>query len=103
MNECPDASSISVLQTLELLDSDFPQFAQGVADGRYAFWLGSGISRSRFPMLGELVIKVLEYLRSRIDQQNCDYPYLEALGRAFNVAALNDEERNHINFGVYHS
>lgn len=98
MNECPDASSISVLQTLELLESDFQQFAQGVADGRYAFWLGSGISRTRFPMLGELVIKVLEYLRSRIDQQNCDCPYLEALGRAFNVAALNDEERIHIDF-----
>lgn len=98
MNESPDAGSISVLETLELLDDHFPHFAQGVADGRYAFWLGSGISRSRFPMLGELVIKVLEYLRSRIDKQNCECPYAEALGRAFNIAALNDEERDHIDF-----
>jgi hypothetical protein len=36
-------------------------------------------------MLGELVIKVLEYLRSRIDQQNGGCAYVEALDRAFNV------------------
>lgn len=98
LNDCPDAGSISVLQTLELLDNDFPQFAQGVADGRYVFWLGSGISRSRFPMLGDLVIKVLEYLRSRIDQNNSECPYREALGRAFNVAVLNEDERKLIDY-----
>jgi len=96
LNNCPHAGSISVFQTLCLLDSYFPEFAQGVADGRYAFWLGSGISRSRFPMLGDLVIKVLEYLRSRINHDNPNCPFKEALERAFNIAGLNDDERNQV-------
>lgn len=79
-----------------MLDNHFPEFAQGVADGRYAFWLGSGISRSRFPMLGDLVVKVLEFLRSRIDHENPNCPFKEALERAFNIAALNEGERNQV-------
>lgn len=96
MNDNPDAGSITVLQTLELLDNGFQSFAEGVADGRYAFWLGSGISRSRFPMLGDLVLKVLEFLRARIDVQNANCPYLEAIERAFQIAALSDEERDQV-------
>lgn len=100
MDDNPDADSITVLQTLELLDNDFQSFAEGVANGRYAFWLGSGISRSRFPMLGDLVLKVLEYLRARIDVHNDNCPYLEAMERAFQIAALNDEERGQVSLNT---
>ena len=67
MTEAPKAWEISVIQTLEVLDGSFKNFANGVAEGNYSFWLGSGISRDKFPMLEGLIIKVLEYLRNKID------------------------------------
>ena len=81
---------------LTLLDSDFLRFAKGVADGRYAFWLGSGISFSRFPGLRVIVIKVLEHLRIRAHpaQDNCSFN--KALNRAFNIANLTAAEREAI-------
>ncbi|WP_171186084.1 SIR2 family protein [Ruegeria sp. HKCCC2117] len=47
-------------------------------------------------MLGDLVVKVLEFLRSRIDHENPNCPFKEALERAFNIAALNEDERNQV-------
>ncbi len=62
MTTTPQAWDINVEQTLELLDGPFKTFADGVAEGKYSFWLGSGISRDKFPMLEDLIVKVLEYL-----------------------------------------
>src|SRR4051812_15855476 len=45
------AGSITVSETLSLLDEQHAGFAAGVGDGRYMFWLGSGISRGIVPML----------------------------------------------------
>ena len=95
-----DASAITVLQTLELLDGEYKGFADGIADGRYAFWLGSGISRSRFPMLGDLVVDVLEFLRGRLTTGNSDCVYLRALERAFQIALLSPAEKQQIDYSV---
>jgi hypothetical protein len=43
----PTALTITIRQAIDLLDSDFAALADGVAHRRYAFWLGSGISRER--------------------------------------------------------
>jgi hypothetical protein len=43
----PHAASISVSETLALLDGQFEVFAKGVAEDRYVLWLGSGISFGR--------------------------------------------------------
>jgi hypothetical protein len=64
--ETPSAATITVRQTLALLDGEHRGLADGVANGRYAFWLGSGISRGRVPDLEILVEKVLEFLRAGI-------------------------------------
>ena len=66
MSTAPNAATISLTETLALLDGDFAAFANGVADARYAFWLGSGISFSRFPGLKQIVVKALEFLRTRV-------------------------------------
>lgn len=96
MAKGPDAGTITVRQTLDLLDGDFRDLADGVADSRYAFWLGSGISLSRFPGLKELVEQVLEFLRDRAEPGDKNGAYLQALERAFAIAVLSDDERNQI-------
>ena len=40
MTQSMKAASISIQQALELLDTDFAELAEGVANGQYASWLG---------------------------------------------------------------
>jgi hypothetical protein len=54
----PTALAISIQQTIDLLDSDFAELAEGVAESRYAFWLGSGISRERVDDLKPVIARV---------------------------------------------
>jgi hypothetical protein len=51
----PSAATITVCQTLALLDGRFRAFAVGVAEDRYALWLGSGISFGRVDGLKQVV------------------------------------------------
>jgi len=51
-------------------------------------------------MLGELVLKVLEFLRVRVDQQSGNCFYSEALERAFKIAVLTDEERGQVDLAT---
>ena len=87
------AESITVRQTLDLLYGPFAPLAGGVADGRYAFWLGSGISRERLPDLRDLILRVLAFLHERIvvDDPNCHHR--KALDQAVEMAGLRPEER----------
>lgn len=96
----PTAMSISIGETLKLLDGDFKKFADGFAEGRYALWLGSGISRGRFPMLSDLIVKVLEYLRSHADSADGSCPYGTALMEALQMAQLNSEAIGKLDFTV---
>jgi len=89
----PSAATITVAETLDLLEGPFAAVARGVADGRYVLWLGSGISRDRLPGLRELILKVLTFLHSRIDTGSCDCPYRSALERAVEMASLHPDER----------
>lgn len=63
----PTAGTITVRQVLDLLDGTFAGLAEGVAQRRYAFWLGSGISRDRVDDL-KSVIAQGSHLSTR---QNC--------------------------------
>lgn len=98
MNMVAHAWDISLIQTLELLDGPYKKIADGVADGRYSFWLGSGISRDRFPMLEDLVIKVLEFLREKISPGDENCPYYKALNTALGFAGLNHDEREQADY-----
>jgi hypothetical protein len=92
-SSAPTADSITVKETLELLDGEFASLAKGVASGRYVFWLGSGISRRRVPDLGGLVRKVLEFLQAHIDPGDPRCVHRKALERAVDLAGLRDDER----------
>ena len=81
-----DAGSITVRETLELLETDFADFADGLANGRYALWLGSGISRDRLPDLRSLARRVLDFLHDRMGHAGDPAPYRASLERALALA-----------------
>jgi len=95
----PSAATITVAQTLALLDGPFAGVAQGVEEGRYALWLGSGISRGRVPGLDRVVVRVLEFLRARIDAAQNDCSHRKALEKAVAIAELRTAEQEAIDFG----
>ena len=60
MGSLPTAATISIKETLELLDGEFLGLSQGLAEGQYALWLGSGISRDRVIGLDGVLAKLIE-------------------------------------------
>jgi len=89
----PTAFTITVRETLDLLDGPFAGLAEGVAQGQYAFWLGSGISRDRVDDLKGVVERVLTHLRDRIDPGNGACAYRAALEEALDLAHLSPADR----------
>lgn len=87
------AVDISVRDTLKLLDGSFEPFAAGVSNGLYAFWLGSGISFGRAPSLRILVGKVVEFVRSRIDNADPNCKFARTLREILNLAGASADER----------
>jgi hypothetical protein len=84
----PNAVNITVTEVLELLDGKFAALAEGVATGLYSFWLGSGISLARVEGLSGVVVRVIEFLRTRINPSDDDCPYLAALEEVLRVAGV---------------
>lgn len=62
----PSAASISVRDTIRILDGPFLPMALGISENRYALWLGSGISFNRVPGLKFVVKNVLDFLQQRV-------------------------------------
>lgn len=75
----PTAASISIVETIELLDGPLSNFSEGFQASLYALWLGSGISRERVVGLDGVLAKLLENLRLRITGTDCEHH------RAFNA------------------
>lgn len=91
------ADSITVSQTLQLLDTEHVSFAEGVAAGKYMFWLGSGISLGVVPGLRGVVRKVLEHLQSRMTPGDPDDRFRTALIEIiYDIAVLNDDEKSRL-------
>lgn len=95
-----DASTISVRQTLALLDGPFLTVANGIAESRYAFWLGSGISFGRVEGLRQVIPRVLEFLRARSDPTRDDCRFRIAIDNALDLAPLSADERARVDFTV---
>lgn len=87
----PTASSITLRETLDLLDGPFSSVKSGVAQGSYAFWLGSGISRDRVIGLDGILSKLIEFLRQHAtDAVGCRYK--DALMRILKMAEPADAD-----------
>ena len=91
-----DAGTITVSQSLDMLDGPFRSFAEGVAEDRYVLWLGSGISLGRVDGLKDIVLRIIEFLRSRIspDDPNCRFG--RSLQRALELGHLSEDEKGRI-------
>jgi hypothetical protein len=86
------AVKITVTQTLQLLDGPCSGVADGLAERRYALWLGSGISRDRVDDLNAIIRRVLSHLRDRSDFSDPDCTYHQALNEAIALAQLSYAE-----------
>ncbi|WOD18154.1 SIR2 family protein [Paraburkholderia kirstenboschensis] len=77
---------------MALFDGKFAGLSKGVAQGEYAFWLGSGISRDRVVGLDGVLAKLIEFLRVRATAMaNCGYRL--ALDKIIDMAAPSADER----------
>jgi hypothetical protein len=88
----PTAATISLKETLDLLDGPFRNVSRGVVEGQYALWLGSGISRDRVLGLDGVLAKLIEFLRSNAKRDPTG-AYGKALEKVLDMAAPSAEER----------
>jgi hypothetical protein len=65
LSPVPTAATITIKQTLDLLDGTFKPLAEAFDRGEYALWLGSAISRERVAALDGVLRKLIEFLRIR--------------------------------------
>lgn len=73
-SDLPTAQTITVKETIDLLDGQFADVAKAIAEGSYAFWLGSGISRERVIGLDGVLAKLIEFLRNHATTaSNCRF------------------------------
>lgn len=64
-------TNITLKDSLKIL-CDRPQLTERVFKSDYCFWVGSGISRCRYPGLPELISKLLNELWARVDHDNSE-------------------------------
>ncbi len=88
------ARTITISETLDLLDGPLKSFSAGFNDGLYALWLGSGISRERVVGLDGVLAKLLENLRLRITGTDCKHH--RAFDTILDLADLSTDERAQI-------
>jgi hypothetical protein len=86
------AGNITIVETLALLDGQFAALSQGISQGRYAFWLGSGISRDRIDDLKRMIRRLLVHLQMKIDPSDSDCRFRVALTAALELAQLSPDE-----------
>ncbi|MDR6955511.1 hypothetical protein J2X65_004891 [Ancylobacter sp. 3268] len=94
------AWDITVLDTLGLLDGPLHEFADGVADDRYAVWLGAGVSMGKLPGLEGVVEAVLEHVRSRVDPTNGACAFRASLNEILALVTLDDAQRGTLDYGI---
>lgn len=90
----PTASTITIAETLDLLDGPQSNFSEGFQAGQYTLWLGSGISRERVVGLDGVLSKLLENLRQRITGVDCEHH--RAFDKIIALAELSDDDKAHV-------
>jgi hypothetical protein len=71
--------SSTVGETLYRLRHEWSRETEAILAGEYTFWIGSGISRERFPGLEPLLRRLLEELQARCDHTSPNCAFERAL------------------------
>ena len=82
-----DAANPTLTEALALLRTRWAAETEGVLKGNYSFWLGSGISRERYPDLNELIGRLLDKLQAGVDALIPNCPYRLALEAVLQLTA----------------
>ncbi|MDB6035565.1 MAG: hypothetical protein JWM16_5903 [Verrucomicrobiales bacterium] len=82
-------------ESLTLLRSSGSKVLSGMLCDSVTLWLGSGISRKKFPDLNALLFKLLVKIQEKIDQTNSGCPYKSAWDRIFKFTALEIKGASH--------
>ncbi|MBY5561077.1 hypothetical protein HFO59_11290 [Rhizobium leguminosarum] len=94
----PSAWEMTIVETLAVLDGEFSEFAQGLANDSYAIWLGAGISLSKVPGLVGVAEGVLEHLRAKVDPTNNNCPFKRSLDRIIGLVNLSADDRKEVDY-----
>lgn len=81
------ANAVTLTESLDCLRSRW-SVVSDVLCGQYAVWLGSGISRERFPDLGVLLRGLLETLHSRVQAGDANCPYRRCLENVIQLTTV---------------
>lgn len=90
----------TVPAVLERFGSNFSDFTAAFDEGQYVLWLGSGISRDRVPDVYNLLERVLEHLRSNINDVDSECAYRTALNEVLRLVGLKRDELKSIDVSI---
>ena len=84
-------ASTTLTQALELLkDKKWVTVTGDLLRGKYVFWIGSGVSRERFPDLAELLRTLFDKLYHSANPTDRNCPYRETLKKIVDMTTIND-------------
>ena len=86
-------------EVLAVLGDRLNGLAESAAQGKFAYWAGSGVSRNRVPDVPSLVVRILEHLRSRAVAAGGERFKL-ALEGVLALAVLSPDDEAKVDFNV---
>jgi hypothetical protein len=81
---------VTLTGALDLLRTQWATETERLIADEYSFWLGSGISRERYPDLAALMLRLLRTLQSAADHFNPNCPYTRALRTIVSLTTVAD-------------
>lgn len=88
------AAQISVRDVLASLEAEFSSIAAAIANGEFAFWLGSGIS-GQAPSLGGLIERAVEFIRQKAASPPTAIAFTAALEQVLSLARQDADALRH--------
>ncbi len=90
----------TVVDVLECLGDEFQDFAEGFSRGEYLLWLGSGLSRDVVPNVAAIVERMLEFLRTNVEDPEASCRFSRALDEVLDVAGVPAATRASLDYSV---